>query len=182
MPASIELEPALAILGLRAGCSYSAAVLRYRRIVKRWHPDQFANEPVRQAEACQRMQDINRAFEVVKQAIGNQYQSPPHTFGPTHIPPSAAPTKFGQRLTEAELDEISRSIGRPGTFEAASRYFGWGGAIVGAVLLLGYGGGMGGRSPRAIEVVVAVLLLCAAGVSIGRAIRRWGSMYPSPRA
>jgi len=63
-PAS-EMAHALAILGLRPGASEKEIKRRYRKLVKQWHPDQFANDPQGSAEATQRLRLINRAYETL---------------------------------------------------------------------------------------------------------------------
>jgi hypothetical protein len=169
---SIDLERAYATLGLSAGCSYSTALRRYKSMVKRWHPDRFARDPVRQAEACRRMQEINRAFELVKASIGGRIGETVDPRGATATSMSGTSTTFGRRLSDIEIDQISKAIGQPRLVEIASTYLAWGGAIASALLLLGYGGRLGGHRPSAIDVVVAVLLLCAAAVSIVRTMLR----------
>jgi len=141
-------------------------------MVKRWHPDRFANDPMRQAEACHRMQEINRAFELAKASIGGRIGQTMHRHCATPTSMPGTSTTFGRRLSDIEIDEISKAIGQPGVFETAFAYLGWGAAIASALLLLGYGGRLGGHHPRAIDVVVAVVLLCAAAVRIVRTIFR----------
>ena len=58
------LARAYATLGLPPVCSHRDAVRQYKALVKRWHPDQYATDPQGQAEAAQRMREINAAFAV----------------------------------------------------------------------------------------------------------------------
>jgi len=44
----------------------------YRRMVKRWHPDQFAHEPAIHALAEERLKAINQAYAILKAYSKNQ--------------------------------------------------------------------------------------------------------------
>jgi DnaJ domain len=96
---------AYATLGLQPGCSPREAARQYKRLAKRWHPDQYGNDPQGQAEAAQRMREINRAFALVSGATrGAEVVSDRPPRGTSGDPVPEHRTRFvGQRLNEADL-------------------------------------------------------------------------------
>ena len=56
------LAHAYATIGLRPGSSARELKQQYKRLVKKWHPDRWANDPVNQADAAQKMRAINAAY------------------------------------------------------------------------------------------------------------------------
>src|SRR5437899_6746225 len=62
------VDRAYAILGLRPGSSSSEIKRRYKHLVKTWHPDRWAGDPTSQAEAAQRMREINLAWQVLTES------------------------------------------------------------------------------------------------------------------
>ncbi len=55
-----------ATLGLATGVSPEQIKRAYLVLVKRWHPDQFANEPEQQKLAEEKMRTINAAYEALQ--------------------------------------------------------------------------------------------------------------------
>jgi len=55
------LDSAYATLGLTRGASAPAVKRQYRALVRKWHPDRFANDPQGVAEATLMLQAVNRA-------------------------------------------------------------------------------------------------------------------------
>ena len=152
---------AYAILGLPPGSSRRDAARQHKRLVKRWHPDQYANDPQGQAEAAQRMREINVAFALIRQASARQVLESAAQAWPEGEPP-ARPTRVypGQRLSDAELDEIAAAIGSPQYFVQLSRYAFWAGAIVfGSLAMFA---SPRGRDPRVVNVLAGLTLLSAA--------------------
>lgn len=49
-------------LGLREGATFADAKAAYRALVKKWHPDRFANAPRERERAEERMKRINEAY------------------------------------------------------------------------------------------------------------------------
>ncbi len=67
-PDLIDLKWAYHVL--EAEHTASAVVLKkhYRDMVKKWHPDKFALDPAQQAKATQKTQEINQAYQKIKDA------------------------------------------------------------------------------------------------------------------
>lgn len=79
---------------------------QYRRLVRRWHPDQFADDAVGLAEATEKMRLLNEAVATIEATLA----------GTTHdelLRPTSAQdqAQFGRRLTGNEIDEIAEAIG-----------------------------------------------------------------------
>ena len=95
---------AYAILGLTAATPAAEVRCRYRGLVKRWHPDRFANDPWEQAEAATRMREINDAFGRIVQS----WSSPPADRTPSVSRPP------GARLSREEVERMVQGIGTEG--------------------------------------------------------------------
>lgn len=54
------------VLGLRWNASPGQIKQAYRRLAQLWHPDRFPDDPWRQQEANRKMQDINMAYQMLK--------------------------------------------------------------------------------------------------------------------
>jgi len=83
----------------------------YRELVKVWHPDRFAHDPVLRAKADRRLQDINRAYAVLQD--GAEAVEPPQ--GPTPPPHATTPTHAPTPRTAAQ------SSPRPGNRSGSTR-------------------------------------------------------------
>ena len=53
---------AYATIGVPPGAPAHELKLRYKRLVRQWHPDRWTNDPAGQAEATIRMRAINDAY------------------------------------------------------------------------------------------------------------------------
>lgn len=93
---------ALALLGLAEGSTPREVRQQYRRLIERWHPDQFVSDPAGFAEAAARTCQLNQALALLE--AEPRVDVP---FAPAHDTP-----QFGRRLTPEEVDEISNAIGR----------------------------------------------------------------------
>ena len=78
----------------------------------------------------------------------------------------------GRRLTQEEVAAISNAIGEPGIVPFLLRCVGLMACVAAALLLLGFGGRLGWRTPRSVEVAVALLFLCVASVNTIRTVLR----------
>jgi hypothetical protein len=117
-----DLRHAYAVLGFSPPVTEARLKRRYKSLVKRWHPDRFQSDPAGQAEATQRLRDINVAYHVVATALASigtpQPEQPSRSSGPsaTASPgaqPFVTPTDAtGQsiHLTQEQIDAIVDSI------------------------------------------------------------------------
>ena len=108
------LTRAYATLSVRPGCSIRELKRAYRALVKRWHPDRHAADPVGQAEASQQLRVINAAMRVLEDhlaggASGHQSQ-PPRPSTPSAASQSGPPSAEGRPLSRTELDAIVRAV------------------------------------------------------------------------
>jgi len=113
-----------AVLGLPRGSSERVAARRYRLLVKRWHPDQYANDPQGFAEATIRMRAINDAYAAVKaaglpRAVTDQ---PRHQEHSSHQTPSQ---HSHLTLTPEQIDEIAKAVGTRSFVDEALNILGW---------------------------------------------------------
>ena len=63
-----ELRSAYAVLGLQPGASLQEVRQQFKNLVRRWHPDRFANDPQGRAEANDRLRVINSAYSTIVQS------------------------------------------------------------------------------------------------------------------
>ncbi|MCF8066960.1 MAG: DnaJ domain-containing protein [Desulfobacterales bacterium] len=54
------------ILKLKPDASADEVKSAYKSIVKKWHPDRFNNDPVKQVIAEEKLKEINRAYDSIK--------------------------------------------------------------------------------------------------------------------
>jgi len=64
----LELRHAYDVLGLQPGVSPLRARHRYRQLVSEWHPDRHGQDPVAQATATRKTQEITEAYRRLKEA------------------------------------------------------------------------------------------------------------------
>jgi len=75
-------------LGLSEGANLAQVRRAYRNLVRRWHPDRFTQDPVRQITALEMLKGINEAYEMVLAEISDrQNKSECHVWG--HKAPTA---------------------------------------------------------------------------------------------
>lgn len=162
---SERIARAYATLGVPADASEEQTTREYRRLVKRWHPDQYATDPQGQAEAGQRMRQINAAFATIRPLLRARARNPsppiaprPSSSQPSHSSPSSP---FGGRLRQEEVDAIVESMRGASMFEGLFGYLTRALAFVGGVIYTSVG--LGYHKP--VEAVCGVALLLFAGVS-----------------
>ena len=88
-------------------------------LVRTWHPDRFASDPVGQAAASERLMHINRAYTLLE-----NISSTPAPARPAAPPPEAvrrAPSST--RLSREEIDGIVRAIGTESAVDSALGWF-----------------------------------------------------------
>ncbi len=80
-----EFDPYLTVLGLDRKATKEEIKQAYRSLAKKWHPDRYANQPQLLAEAEVRIQQINQAYDKLKNytpgdvGSSNSYNSPKTT-------------------------------------------------------------------------------------------------------
>ncbi len=68
LPYSAELAAAYSALDLPFGTSLERATRRWKTYLKKCHPDRYATEPDKLADATQLTQELTRAYETIKAA------------------------------------------------------------------------------------------------------------------
>jgi hypothetical protein len=71
-----DLRHAYAVLELSPPFTEARLKRRYKTLVKRWHPDQYQADPIGQAEATERLRQINIAYELVRASFGSSEPAP----------------------------------------------------------------------------------------------------------
>ena len=126
-----KFRRAYAVLGLKPGTPLGQVRRRYKALVKRWHPDRYATDPVGQAEAESRMREINVAFRRLTETL-----SPGKDNSPTE-PSVAAQKPIRNRLTRDEIENLVQSIGTQSPLDGVLTTIGWvGEAVYGIFFLL----------------------------------------------
>lgn len=100
-----EIRRAYAILGLPHGAPPVAVRTRYRALVRQWHPDRYAGDPVAVAEATAHLRVVNDAYETLK---GKHEPAPVEPPAPSAPPPQAA--HGTRRLSREEIDGMIDSV------------------------------------------------------------------------
>lgn len=65
-----NLRHAYAALDLSPPVTEARLKRRYKALVRRWHPDRYQSDPIGQAEATERLRNINLAYELVSALLG----------------------------------------------------------------------------------------------------------------
>jgi DnaJ domain len=94
-----DLLRAYAVLNLSPPVDHDVLKRQYRILTKQWHPDLYAADPIGQAEATQRMREINDAYRVVAASAQTEGLR-------------SAPREPGSRLSRETIDRIVASINR----------------------------------------------------------------------
>jgi len=68
----MDIQACLRLLELEAPLTPVRVHRAYRRMVKRWHPDQFAHQPAIHASAEERLKAINQAYTILKDYLKDQ--------------------------------------------------------------------------------------------------------------
>jgi DnaJ-class molecular chaperone len=156
---SEQLARAFATLDLPPDSSAGDAHRQYRRLAKRWHPDRHAGDPAAEAEASQRMRQINMAFALVRPALRRKAAGPIPRQTPRSSPTTAsAKPIFGERLRQESVDAIVDAIAGPTMFETFFQLASRGALIAGGLTLLP----LGSRYRRPLDAVVGGAMLAMA--------------------
>jgi DnaJ domain len=105
-----EIRRAYAVLGVQPGVAPAQLRLRYKTLVKQWHPDHFAADPQGQAEATVKMRQINDAYRTLLKhlVVDDGVQHTP--VGSPPPPPRPSPSMRGH-LSPEEIEGIVNAIG-----------------------------------------------------------------------
>ncbi len=79
------------VLGLRHGATQEQIKKAYRELVKKYHPDSYANHPLEDL-AKEKMQEINEAYDILTKGNGNV---PPYNDGYTSPDEAAEQARRG---------------------------------------------------------------------------------------
>jgi hypothetical protein len=120
----VTLDPvahAYATIGLRPSASAQELKQQYKQLVKTWHPDRWANDPVNQAEAAQKMRAVNAAYATLHrvQTTAAVAPKPPQEHPADHWSVSH------RSMTDEELDAIVRAIGNESYVSGVLRTLAW---------------------------------------------------------
>ena len=94
---------AYAAIGVPRGASARDLKRQYKRLVRQWHPDRWANDPIGQAEASSRMRVINDAYATLERLGPPEPQCPPGR--------GVRAQARAKALSKEELDSIVQAIG-----------------------------------------------------------------------
>jgi len=116
---------AYAVIGLRPGASSQQLREQYKRLVKTWHPDRWASDPVNQAEAAQRMRSINEAYATLHRLRVPDDASERRTAPAAPQQPVEHWSTSHRSMTDEELDAIVRAIGNDSFVSIAMKFAAW---------------------------------------------------------
>jgi curved DNA-binding protein CbpA len=163
------IRRAYAVLGLEPGASERQVRKSYRALVKKWHPDRHASDPQGQAEAAQRMREINKAYDTILEHTAPKLPIPPRSQSDGSAPGSPAGTG---RLSREQIEAMVQAIGTEGPLEIA---FGtldaWRGRLGGCLAVLYVIAVIISlAAARRLWTKLDLLLLLVAGVIAGAAL------------
>jgi hypothetical protein len=161
---------AYATIGLRPGASARELKQQYKRLVKTWHPDRWASDPVSQAEAAQKMRAINAAYATLHRlqtAAQGPPASPPAS---SHANPADHWSASHRSMTREELDAIVDAIGNDSYVSGVLRALAW---------VLPFAGAIAATRPRrdldgfAIPLTTREVTMAGLLFSTGIAVLAW---------
>ena len=93
----------------------------YRKAVKRWHPDQFAQAPLQRSAAESQLKTINLAYAQIKAYLKDHYQSAALTGSPAsqHAPSGAS--AFARRAAMAYQSQAALQRFKPAVRPCTAR-------------------------------------------------------------
>lgn len=104
-----ELRRSYAVLGLQPGASLQEVKQQFRTLVRRWHPDRYANDPQGKAEANDRLRVINNAYSTILQTNFGEAASPlRRESSPNHATQERTAPSRGNGATQSSAAESPR--------------------------------------------------------------------------
>ena len=146
------LSRAYSQLDLPPGAPLELVRKQYKTLVRRWHPDRFADDPQGQREASLRMRAINDAYHLLVRRAS-----------PVPDPPPPRPSRArGQSLSREEIDRIVQALGTEGPVDL----------LLAALRVVG----------RAVWIPFAILFLAFLGLRLFFALARgeWSAFKTEP--
>lgn len=132
-----EFDPYLSVLGLDRSATKTEIKRAYRNLAKRWHPDRYANQPRLLSVAEEKIQQINQAYEILKDYTPSStttYQSKSSTTTATGVrqPQNAAKVHYqrgadfvGTEEYDLAIAEFTQAIKLDPSFVKAYQYRGY---------------------------------------------------------
>jgi hypothetical protein len=165
------LRKAYAALGLEPDASAGMLREQYLLLVKRWHPDRHSTDPVNQANATERMREINEAYQLIVEVQGAEGAAAASADPPSPEPELRSNAGWDSSRNKQVIDSILRnrrpgfsfrlSTGRTFSLAVSALYVLW-------TVSLG--------EPGALAIVVGLLLLPLACIWLLVALLQEGSL------
>jgi hypothetical protein len=173
----VRLDPiadAYAVLECRPGCSRSQLKKQYKGLVSRWHPDRYAQDPVRHAEAEQRLREIIRAYDLLEESLRNRdMQSPPASDVRTMATNRTSGQGTWRPLSTSEIEAITQTIGTTSGVSKVIDFLSWFAPLAAAVVLIQPDGPRYNPTPpTAYEVSLAFVCLLVGVAALIRKVRK----------
>jgi hypothetical protein len=105
----VDLVRACAVLGVTPSATAREAKRAYKKLVRRWHPDRFANDPQGEREATARLQQITEAYQTIVQALGPDGAA---------VPAGGRAYEPGVPLSREEIERLVETMRVEGPVEA----------------------------------------------------------------
>ena len=151
------LASAFATLGLSRDAPSVAVKRRYRALVRRWHPDQFFNDPQGIADATLMLKAINHAYSTILEHRSAGRATPARDGSSLQNELSRS---IDGRLTQIQIDEIVKAIRHSESLlEVAFNddIAGWRSRAASLTLVVGYAA-VAWKSGETVRVLVAFIL------------------------
>jgi hypothetical protein len=112
---------AYATLELSPSASPAEVREQYKRLVRRWHPDQFVDDPQGQADAARQMRQINVAYALIQEATAREDRPVP----PASSPAGSPGEQRGAPLSREAIDGIVQSVGTESPLDVLRGFLAW---------------------------------------------------------
>jgi DnaJ-class molecular chaperone len=130
---TMDIEACLVVLDLKRPLTPLGIQRAYRRMVKRWHPDQFASQPAIRAQCEEHLKIVNHAYAVLKNqvenhpeevcATGADQDAGTDSKAPAPVSPMPNQASFRRKCTHADCGSFNRpGRGVPALDKSGSRH------------------------------------------------------------